>query len=111
MDDVAVAIDGAVQDSFASMFESIGSGAASAKEAFAEFARSVLASINRIASQKLAESLFGSLFGAAGATGGASPGTLLSSLLQGSQGSGRWWVCYGARHIHERLDPGATLRG
>jgi hypothetical protein len=84
-DDVAVAIDGAVQDSFASLFESIGSGAASARQAFADFARSVLASINRIASQNLAESLFGSLFGAAGATGGASPGTLLSSLLQGSQ--------------------------
>ena len=85
-DEVAVAIDGAVQDSFAQMFESIGSGAASAKQAFAEFARSVLADINRIVSQKLAESLFSSLFGAAGATGGTSPGTLFASFLQGSQG-------------------------
>jgi len=59
VDDVAVAIDGTVQDGFAQMFEAIGSGAKSAKDAFADFARSVLAAINRIASQKLAESLFG----------------------------------------------------
>ncbi|MEW6323747.1 MAG: tape measure domain-containing protein, partial [Acidobacteriota bacterium] len=45
VDDVAVAIDGAVQDGFAQMFEAIGSGAKSAKDAFADFARSVLAAI------------------------------------------------------------------
>jgi len=38
VDDVAVAIDGVVQDSFAQMFESIGKGAKSAKDAFADFA-------------------------------------------------------------------------
>ena len=82
VDDVALAIDGAVQDSFASMFEAIGSGAKSAKDAFADFARSVLAAINRIASQKLAEALFGSLFGG-NAAGGASLGSLVSSLFAG----------------------------
>lgn len=82
VDDVALAIDGAVQDSFASLFEAIGSGAKSAKDAFADFARSVLAAINRIASQKLAEALFGSLFGG-GAAGGGSLGSLVSSLFSG----------------------------
>ena len=82
VDDVALAIDGAVQDSFASLFEAIGSGAKSAKDAFADFARSVLAAINRIASQKLAEALFGSLFGG-DAAGGGSLGSLVSSLFAG----------------------------
>ncbi|MEJ5169754.1 MAG: hypothetical protein WHU10_02100, partial [Fimbriimonadales bacterium] len=87
VDDVAVAIDGAVQDGFAQMFDSIGSGAKSAKDAFADFTRSVLAAINRIASQKLAEALFGSLFGGGGA-GGFSLGSLVSSLFRGFAGGG-----------------------
>ncbi|MBU2763895.1 phage tail protein [Acidithiobacillus caldus] len=87
VDDVAVAIDGAVQDGFAQMFEAIGSGAKSAKDAFADFARSVLAAINRIASQKLAEALFGTLFGGGGA-GGVSLGPIVSSLFQGFAGGG-----------------------
>ena len=87
VDDVAVAIDGAVQDGFAQMFEAIGSGAKSAKDAFADFAREVAAAINRIASQKLAEALFGNLFGGGGA-GGFSLGSLISSLFQGFAGGG-----------------------
>ena len=83
VDDVAVAIDGAVQDGFAQMFEAIGSGAKSAKDAFADFARSVLAAINRIASQKLAESLFGSLFGGGGTGGTGGFGALVSSFFKG----------------------------
>ena len=83
VDDVAVAIDGAVQDGFAQMFEVIGSGAKSAKDAFADLARSVLAAINRIASQKLAESLFGSLFGGGGAGGTGGFGALVSSFFKG----------------------------
>ncbi|MBY4834203.1 tape measure protein [Burkholderia dolosa] len=81
VDDVAVAIDGAVQDGFAQLFQDIGSGAKSAKEAFADFGRSVLQTINRIASQKLAEALFGSLMGggAAGSAGGF--GALISSFF------------------------------
>lgn len=81
VDDVAVAIDGAVQDGFAQVFQDIGSGAKSAKEAFADFGRSVLQTINRIASQKLAEALFGSLMGGgtAGSAGGL--GALISSFL------------------------------
>jgi tape measure domain-containing protein len=85
VDDVAVAIDGAVQDGFAQMFQDIGNGAKSAKEAFADFGRSVLQTINRIASQKLAEALFGSLMGG-GAAGGAPGsagglGALISSIF------------------------------
>lgn len=84
VDDVAVAIDGAVQDGFAQLFQDIGSGAKSAKEAFADFGRSVLQTINRIASQKLAEALFGSLMGggksgAGGSAGGL--GALISSFF------------------------------
>lgn len=67
-DDVAQRVNGAVEDGFAEMFEAIGTGAKSAKDAFADFARSVLAAINRIAAQKLAESLFGAMGG--GGNGG-----------------------------------------
>jgi len=70
-DEVAVRIKGQVQNAFATMFEQIGSGAKSAKEAFRDFARSVIASINRIAAQKLAQSLFGSLSGSIGGFVGA----------------------------------------
>ncbi|WP_054075434.1 tape measure protein [Comamonas testosteroni] len=76
VDDVAVAIDGAVQDGFAQLFQDIGSGAKSAKEAFADFGRSVLQTINRIASQKLAEAMFGSLMGGGTAGGGGAAGGL-----------------------------------
>ncbi len=81
VDDVALAIDGAVQDGFAQLFQDIGSGAKSAKDAFADFGRSVLQTINRIASQKLAEALFGSLMGGgtAGSAGGL--GALISSFF------------------------------
>jgi len=81
VDDVAVAIDGAVKDGFAQLFQDIGSGAKSAKDAFADFGRSVLQTINRIASQKLAEALFGSLMGggASGSAGGL--GALISSFF------------------------------
>lgn len=77
-DDVATRINGDVENAFATMFEQIGSGAKSAKDAFADFARSVLASINRIASQKIAEELFG---GMKGGSGGASGG--LGGLISG----------------------------
>ena len=79
-DEVAVRINGDTQSAFATMFEQIGSGAKSAKDAFADFARSVLASINRIASQKLAESLFGAM-GGGGSSGGF--GAFISGLFKG----------------------------
>jgi len=69
-DDVATRINGDVENAFATMFEQIGSGAKSAKEAFADFARSVLAAINRIAAQKIAEELFGSMKSGSGGAGG-----------------------------------------
>lgn len=81
VDDVAVAIDGAVQDGFAQLFQDIGNGAKSAKEAFADFGRSVLQTINRIASQKLAEALFGSLMGGGAAGGAGGLGALISSIF------------------------------
>lgn len=70
-DDVATRINGDVENAFATMFEQIGSGAKSAKDAFADFARSVMAAINRIAAQKIAEELFGGLNkGGGGGLGG-----------------------------------------
>jgi len=82
-DEVAVRINGDTQNAFATMFEQIGSGAKSAKDAFADFARSVLASINRIASQKLAESLFGAMGGGGGSGGNGSLGAFISGLFKG----------------------------
>ena len=71
VDEVAVRVKGQVQDAFATMFERIGTKAQSAKEAFHDFARSVIASINRIAAQKLAQSLFGGISGGIGGFVGA----------------------------------------
>lgn len=76
-DDVATRINGDVENAFATMFEQIGSGAKSAKDAFADFARSVLAAINRIAAQKIAEELFGGMN-----KGGSGLGGLISGLFQ-----------------------------
>ncbi|ANA33309.1 tape measure domain-containing protein [Burkholderia multivorans] len=88
VDDVAVAIDGAVQDGFAQLFQDIGSGAKSAKEAFADFGRSVLQTINRIASQKLAEALFGSLMGGGSAGGASGLGGLIASFFSSGFATG-----------------------
>ncbi|MEF2076554.1 MULTISPECIES: tape measure protein [Pseudomonadota] len=88
VDDVAVAIDGAVQDGFAQLFQDIGSGAKSAKDAFADFGRSVLQTINRIASQKLAEALFGSLMGGGSAGGASGLGGLIASFFSSGFATG-----------------------
>jgi len=76
-DDVATRINGDVENAFATMFEQIGSGAKSAKDAFADFARSVISAINRIAAQKIAEELFGGMNKGGGGLGG-----LISGLFQ-----------------------------
>jgi TP901 family phage tail tape measure protein len=68
IDPVAAAINTDVKNAFVSMFEAIGSGAKSAKDAFLDFARAVIASLQRIAAQKLAEQIFGS-FGKGGGLG------------------------------------------
>ncbi|UXZ83351.1 tape measure protein [Burkholderia multivorans] len=88
VDDVAVAIDGAVQDGFAQLFQDIGSGAKSAKDAFADFGRSVLQTINRIVSQKLAEALFGSLMGGGSAGGASGLGGLIASFFSSGFATG-----------------------
>ena len=77
-DDVATRINGDVENAFATMFEQIGSGAKSAKDAFADFARSVILAINRIAAQKIAEELFGGM----SKGGGGGLGGLISGLFQ-----------------------------
>ena len=79
-DDVATRINGDVENAFATMFEQIGSGAKSAKDAFADFARSVMAAINRIAAQKIAEELFGGLNKGGGGAGGL--GGLVSGFFK-----------------------------
>lgn len=77
-DDVATRINGDVENAFATMFEQIGAGAKSAKDAFADFARSVLSAINRIAAQKIAEELFGGT----SKGGGGGLGGLVSGLFK-----------------------------
>lgn len=59
VDPLAAAIGTQIKDAFASMFEAVGSGAKTARQAFADFVRSVVAGINRIAAQNLAEAIFG----------------------------------------------------
>jgi tape measure domain-containing protein len=70
VDPVANAINTDVKNAFANMFEQIGTGAKNAKEAFLDFARSVIASIQRIAAQKIAEQIFGFFGGSSGGIGG-----------------------------------------
>ena len=89
-DDVASRINGDVENAFATMFTEIGSGAKSAKDAFADFARSVIGSINRIAAQKIAESLFGGL--GKGAAGGGGLGGLVSGFFQWAGFAGGGYV-------------------
>lgn len=87
VDDVATRINADVENAFSTMFEQIGSGAKSAKEAFADFARSVLASISRIASQKIAEGLFGGS-GNGGLGGWISAGIKAFAFAEGGYVSG-----------------------
>lgn len=75
VDPVASSLNTTFKDAFATMFEQIGAGAKTAKEAFLDFARSVLAAINRILSQRLAEQIFGAFKG-----GGA--GGMMSGLFK-----------------------------
>lgn len=82
VDPVAQAINTDVKNAFVGMFESIGSGAKSAKEAFIDFARSVIASLQRIAAQKFAESIFTG-FGSRGGIGG-----LIAGLFKGFASGG-----------------------
>jgi len=70
IDPVAAAINTDVKNAFAAMFEQIGTGAKNAKEAFLDFARAVVASLQRIAAQKLAEQIFGSFGRGGGGIGG-----------------------------------------
>jgi hypothetical protein len=77
VDDVAVAINTKVEGAFAQMFESLATGAATASEAFSQFARSVLQAIGQIAAQKLAQSLFSTAAGA----GGGGLGGFVSALF------------------------------
>jgi hypothetical protein len=77
VDPLADAINTDVKNAFATMFEQIGTGAKTAKEAFLDFARAVIASIQRIIAQKLAEQLFGGF----GKGGGGGFGGFFSSLF------------------------------
>jgi hypothetical protein len=80
VDDVATRINGDVENAFSTMFEQIGTGAKSAKEAFLDFARAVIASINKIAAQKLAEEIFRG--GGKGGGGSGGIGGLISAGLK-----------------------------
>ena len=59
VDPLAAAIGTQIKDAFASMFEAVGSGAKTARQAFTDFVRAVVAGISRIAAQNLAEAIFG----------------------------------------------------
>jgi lambda family phage tail tape measure protein len=82
VDEVAVAINGNIENAFARMFESIATGASSAREAFAQFGQSVLQMIAKIAAQKLAQQIFAAFGGGAG--GGI--GGAIAGLFSGGSG-------------------------
>jgi hypothetical protein len=86
VDALATRLNGDVEAGLATLFEQIGSGAKNAKEAFNDFARSVLAAINKIAAQKLAESLFAGMNG--GGAGGGIGGLIASAFAGGGYAQG-----------------------
>jgi hypothetical protein len=98
VDEVAVAISGGAQDALARMFESIATGAATAREAFLQFGQSVLQMIARIAAQKLAQQIFSAFAGASGgggagfAAGGfvSGPGTSTSDSIPARLSAGEY---------------------
>lgn len=83
VDEVAVAINGAAQNSFATLFGDIASGAMTAQAAFSKMAQSILAEIAKIAAQKMAAQLFANLGGDSGGLGG-----FISGLMRGFAGGG-----------------------
>lgn len=87
VDDVATKIDGSIQDGLTEAFTGIIDGSKSAAAAFGDFGRSVLATIQKILAQKLAESLFGNLF-KTGAGAGSGLGSFISSLFKGFAAGG-----------------------
>jgi len=70
----------AVQDSTATLFEDIMKGTVSLTDAFKNFANSIIASIQRIMAQRLAEQLMGG-----GSTGGSAVGSFLGGLFGGGK--------------------------
>ena len=87
-DPIAESLNTSIKSAFEDMFVSIGQGAKTAKDAFLDFARSVIGAIQRIAAQRLAEALFGNLFGGAGGGGGGGIGAFLANLFKGFASGG-----------------------
>jgi lambda family phage tail tape measure protein len=79
VDDVATAVSGTLQQGFTSLLSDLASGTKKAKDAFLDFARSVIQSINQIIAKKLVENLFGG--GGGGAGGGI--GSFIAGLFGG----------------------------
>lgn len=75
-----------INTQFENMFTGIISGTKSIKQAFSDFAQSVIQDIAQIESKKLMESLLGGGTGSSGEGGGL--GGMFSSLLGGSSGGG-----------------------
>lgn len=66
IDEVELAVNGAVRDAFQGMFEDIMRGSKSAKQILMDFLNSISAAISKIAAQNIADQLFGSPKGGAG---------------------------------------------
>ncbi len=82
VDDLALRLQGEFQDAFTELFDNLASGASSARDAFLDFARSVIGAIRRILAERLAERLIGQL---SSGSGGGIFG-ILSGLLRGGGG-------------------------
>jgi tape measure domain-containing protein len=66
IDPIAASLQTSVKQGFEDMFVSMAQGAKTAKDAFMDFARSVLAAIQRILAQRLAEQLFAGMSAGSG---------------------------------------------
>lgn len=80
-DQVAKQLNDSFANSLSQMFEGFMSGAKSAKQVFADFAKSIASDIDKIVAKKLAEQLFGGMTGAGGSGG---IGGFFSGLFNGA---------------------------
>lgn len=80
VDPMAASFNAAFKDGLTGLFEDVISRAKSARDAFADFGRSVLATIEKILAQRLAEKLLGGLTGGSGEGAGGTGGWVSAGL-------------------------------
>lgn len=88
LDPLADKIRSTFEDAFGSAFADFITGTKTAKEAFQDFAKSVVSEIAKLAAQQLAKQLFGGLFSSGGSSGSGGWLSSIIGLFGGGKASG-----------------------